>query len=50
MDAYNTAQAGEAARLFDVNNNANINSLQRLGAIFSGTAPVTGTTTRRRPR
>lgn len=44
MDAYNTAQAQDAARIFDATQNAGWNTLQRGGSIFSGTAPVSGTT------
>lgn len=45
MDAYNTARAGDAARIFDATENAGWNTLQRGGSIFGGTAPVSGTTT-----
>lgn len=44
-DAYNTAKAADDARIWDATNNANWNTLQRGGAIFGGTAPVSGTTT-----
>ena len=44
MDAYNTAKAEDAARIFDATQNAGWNTLQRGGSIFSGTAPVSGTT------
>lgn len=43
-DAYNTAKAQDDARIWDATNNADWNTLQRGGAIFSGTAPVAGTT------
>ena len=45
MDAWNTAKAQDDARRFDATQNAGWNTLQRGGAIFGGTAPVTGTTT-----
>lgn len=45
QDAWNAASAEDRARVWDATNNAGVNSLQRLGSIFSGTAPVTGTTT-----
>lgn len=44
MDAYNSAKAQDAARIFDATQNAGWNTLQRGGSIFSGTAPVSGTT------
>lgn len=44
VDANNLMQAQDAARIFDATNNAGWNTLQRGGAIFSGTAPVSGTT------
>lgn len=45
MDAWNSAKAQDDARRFDATQNAGWNTLQRGGAIFGGTAPVTGTTT-----
>lgn len=45
MDAQNLAKANEAARLYDATANRGWNTLQRAGAIFSGTAPASGTTT-----
>ena len=44
VDANNLMQAQDQARIFDATNNAGWNTLQRGGAIFSGTAPVSGTT------
>lgn len=44
MDAWNTASAADKERIFDATQNAPWNTLQRGGAIFSGTAPVSGTT------
>jgi len=44
MDAYNSALAQDQARIFDETNNAGWNTLQRGSSIFSGTAPVSGTT------
>lgn len=44
LDAQNLAQAQDAARLFDVQNNQGWNTLQRGASIFSGTAPISGTT------
>lgn len=44
MDAYNAAKAQDAARIFDETNNQGWNTLQRGSAVFSGTAPVSGTT------
>lgn len=44
QDAWNAASAEDRARIFDATNNAGWNTLQRGGAIFSGTAPVSGTT------
>jgi hypothetical protein len=44
MDAQALAKANEAARLFDVTNNAGWNTLQRGASIFAGSAPVSGTT------
>jgi len=44
QDAYNSAQAQDKARIFDVTNNAGWNNLQRGASIFSGTAPASGTT------
>jgi|SRR6478735_5289998 len=44
MDAQALAQAQDAERIFDATNNAGWNTLQRGGSIFSGTAPVSGTT------
>jgi hypothetical protein len=44
MDAQALAKAQDAERLFDVTNNAGWNTLQRGSAIFSGTAPISGTT------
>ena len=44
QDANNLMQSQDAARIFDATNNAGWNTLQRGGAIFSGTAPVSGTT------
>ena len=44
MDSQNLAKANEAARLFDVTNNAGWNSLQRGASIFAGSAPISGTT------
>lgn len=44
VDQYNTATAEDQARIFDATNNANWNTLQRGSAVFSGTAPVSGTT------
>lgn len=45
MDQWNTAKAQDDARIFDATQNAGWNTLQRGGAIFGGTAPVSGTTT-----
>lgn len=44
MDSYNTARAQDAERIFDAKENAGWNTLQRGGSIFSGTAPISGTT------
>ncbi len=44
LDAQALARAQDAERLFDVTNNAGWNTLQRGSAIFSGTAPISGTT------
>lgn len=44
MDAFNTAKAEDAARIFDATQNAGWNTLQRGSSIFAGTAPVSGTT------
>lgn len=44
MDAQALAKANEAARLQDVTQNAGWNTLQRGASIFSGTAPISGTT------
>jgi hypothetical protein len=44
MDAYNSAKAEDAARIFDATQNGGWNTLQRGGSIFAGTAPVSGTT------
>ena len=44
MDAWNSARSADDARIWDATNNANWNTLQRGGSIFSGTAPVSGTT------
>lgn len=43
-DANAAAQAQDRARIWDATNNANWNTLQRGASIFSGTAPVSGTT------
>ncbi len=43
MDAQALAKAQEQERLFDVTNNAGWQTLQRGGSIFSGTAPISGT-------
>lgn len=45
QDAWNAANAQDRERIFDVTNNAGWNTLQRGGSIFSGTAPISGTTT-----
>ena len=45
MDAYNSAQTADRARIFDATQNAGWNTLQRGASIFAGTAPVSGTTT-----
>jgi hypothetical protein len=45
MDQYNAAKAQDDYRIFDATKNAGWNTLQRGASIFSGTAPVTGTTT-----
>lgn len=45
MDANAAARAQEEGRIWDQQNNRDWNGLQRGGAIFGGTAPVTGTTT-----
>lgn len=45
MDAYNAAQAQEAARLFDVKNNAGWGTLERAGGILGTTSGAAGTTT-----
>lgn len=48
MDAYNAAKAAEAARQYDVKNNAGWGTLERAGGILgttSGAAGTTGTTT-----
>lgn len=44
QDTWNAAKAQDDARRWDAVNNANWNTLQRGGSIFSGTAPVSGTT------
>lgn len=44
LDAQALAKAQDAERLFDVTNNAGWNTLQRGASIFSGSAPVSGTT------
>lgn len=44
QDAWNAASAEDKARIFDQVNNQGWNTLQRGGAIFSGTAPISGTT------
>ena len=44
MDAQALAQAQDAERLFDQSANAGWNTLQRASGIFSGTAPISGTT------
>lgn len=44
LDAQALAKAQDAERLFDVQNNAGWNTLQRGASIFSGSAPVSGTT------
>lgn len=44
MDSQNMAQAQEAARLQDVTQNAGWQTLQRGASIFSGSAPMSGTT------
>jgi hypothetical protein len=44
QDAWNAASAEDKARIFDATNNAGWNTLQRGASIFSGTAPVSGTT------
>ncbi len=43
LDAQALAKAQEQERLFDVTNNAGWQTLQRGGSIFSGTAPISGT-------
>lgn len=45
MDAYNTAQAQDRARIFDATQNAGWNTLQRGSSILAGTSPSAGTTT-----
>lgn len=44
QDSWNAANAQDKARIFDATQNAGWNTLQRGGAIFGGTAPVSGTT------
>lgn len=44
LDAQALAKAQDAERLFDLQNNSGWNTLQRGASIFSGTAPVSGTT------
>ena len=44
LDAYNSAQAAEAARLYDVKNNAGWGTLERAGGILGTTAGAAGTT------
>jgi len=44
MDAQALAKAQDAERLFDLQNNSGWNTLQRGASIFSGSAPVSGTT------
>lgn len=44
VDANNLMQAQDQARIFDATQNAGWNTLQRGASIFSGTAPVSGTT------
>lgn len=45
MDAYKTAQANEAARLFDVQNNSGWATLERAGGILGTTSGSAGTVT-----
>lgn len=45
MDAYNTAQAQEAARQFDVQNNAGFRTIAQGTQALAGIAPAAGTTT-----
>lgn len=44
MDAQNLAQAQDAERIFDLQNNAGWQTLQRGSSIFNGSAPISGTT------
>lgn len=44
QDAWNAANAEDKARIWDATNNAGWNTLQRGASIFSGSAPISGTT------